>query len=398
MSPVSILYVIGSLDVGGAEKHLVQIVLGLDRDRWNPIVCCLTERGKLAEGLDAVGIQVVCRPTAPHPRSASRIRRLAGFLETIFWLITIMRRYRPTIAHFFLPGAYILGAPASILARIPVRIMSRRSLNNYQRSMRFGTAIERGLHGYMTTILGNSTRVVCQLQTDEHISKDRLGLIYNGVDCNQYRRSLTARNEVRTSLNIPQNALVFITVANLIPYKGHHDLFAAFSMALTQLPHGWRLLVVGRDDGIGAKLQKHAATLQISNSVHFLGSRSDIPDLLSCADISILPSHEEGFSNAILESMAAGLPVIATDVGGNREAIVDGETGVIVPPRNPKRMSEAIACLATDEQLRARMSTIAVDHVKMKFELSTCLSQYEQLYEGLLQGKRPAEIDSIRVK
>ncbi|MCK1422381.1 MULTISPECIES: glycosyltransferase [unclassified Bradyrhizobium] len=395
MSPRPIIYVIGSLDVGGAERHLTEIIPRLDRARWKPIVCCLTERGKLADGLEAAGFEVIACPAVRRSGGVSRIRSLARLAETVYWLSRVMRRFRPAIAHFFLPGAYILGAPASILARVPVRIMSRRSLNYYQRNMRFGPAIEARLHRYMTAILGNSNSVVRQLHDDENVRADRLGLIYNGIDFANYQKSSTVRQSMRTSLRIDQDALVFVIVANLIPYKGHQDLLVAFSMACARLPAGWRLLVVGRDDGIGGKLREQAANLKIADNVLFLGSRSDVPDLLCGADVSVLSSHEEGFSNAVLESMAAGLPVIATDVGGNPEANIDGETGFIVPPRDPKAMSEAILRLSADGALRARMGTKAADRAQENFSLDACVSRYEDLYRGLLEGKRPGEIPSI---
>jgi glycosyltransferase involved in cell wall biosynthesis len=382
--------------VGGAERHLAQIIPRLDRSRWKPVVCCLIERGELAEGLEAAGFEVMSCPAARLPKNASRIRRLARFVETIFWLFSVMRRFRPAIAHFFLPAAYILGAPASILAHIPVRVMSRRSLNNYQRNMRFSAVIESRLHGYMTAILGNSNSVVRQLHRDEHIPLDRLGLIYNGIDLGPYRKASTIRKGVRASLKIDQDALVFVMVANLIPYKGHQDLLIAFSMSSGQLPCGWRVLVMGRDDGIGTMLREQAANLRIAENVLFLDSRSDVPDLLCSADIGVLSSHEEGFSNAILESMAAGLPMIATDVGGNSEAIIDGETGFIVPPHDPKRMSEAIVRLTADPRLRVRMGVMAADRVEKNFGLDACTSRYEDLYSGLLQGRKPSEIQSIR--
>jgi glycosyltransferase involved in cell wall biosynthesis len=274
--------------------------------------------------------------------------------------------------------------------------MSRRSLNNYQRNIRFSAAIESRLHGYMTAILGNSNSVVRQLHSDEHIPLNRLGLIYNGIDLGPYRKPSAIRRDVRTSLKIDQDALVFIIVANLIPYKGHQDLLIAFSMASSQLPTRWRLLVVGRDDGIGTKLREQAKGLSIAENVLFLGSRTDVPDLLCSADISVLSSHEEGFSNAILESMAAGLPVIATDVGGNAEAIIDGETGLIVPPRNPERMSEAMVRLSADVRLRLKMGMMAADRVEKNFSLDACTSRYEDLYTGLLRGRNPGEIQSIR--
>jgi glycosyltransferase involved in cell wall biosynthesis len=383
--------------VGGAERHLVQLIPRLDRSRWRPVVCCLTERGELADGLEAAGFEVISCPAAQLPKNASRIRRLARIARTVWWLSAAMRRLQPAIAHFFLPAAYILGAPASILARVPVRIMSRRSLSDYQLNMRFGTAIESILHRYMTAILGNSKSVVRQLQNDEQVPSKRLGLIYNGIDLAPYRESSTTRTGVRASLNIHQDALVFVTVANLIPYKGHQDLLIAFSGASPRLPAGWRVLVIGRDDGIGVKLREQAASLGIAENVIFLGPRSDVPDLLRSADVAVLASHQEGFSNAILESMAAGLPMIATDVGGNPEAVLEGKTGFIVPPHAPEQMSEAIIRLSADTGLRVKMGIMAADRVEKEFGLDACTSRYEDLYNGLQAGKGPSEIQSIRV-
>ena len=397
MNRISILYVIGSLNIGGAERHLAQVLPRLDRSRWKPVVCCLTERGKLAESLEAAGVEVICYPPPRVSRNASRIRRLARLAETIFWLYAVMRRFRPAIIHLFLPHAYMLGGPASIFARVPVRIMSRRSLNNYQRGLPFSAAIERNLHGHMTAILGNSNSVVRQLHNDEHIPLDRLGLIYSGIDPAPYRKSSTIRKRVRASLNIDQDALVFVMVANLKPYKGHEDLLIALSISCSKLPVGWRVLVVGRDDGIGAKLRKQAEDLRIAENVLFLGLRSDVPDLLCGADISVLPSHEEGFSNVILESMAAALPMIATDVGGNPEAIIDGETGLLAPPHDPYRMSEAIVRLSADVGLRVKMGANAADCIEKNFSLDACASRYDDLYSGLLQSKNPSEIQAIRI-
>jgi glycosyltransferase involved in cell wall biosynthesis len=274
--------------------------------------------------------------------------------------------------------------------------MSRRSLSDYQLKMRFGTAIESILHRYMTAILGNSKSVVRQLQNDEQVPSKRLGLIYNGIDLAPYRDASTTRTGVRGSLNIHQDALVFVTVANLIPYKGHHDLLIAFSGASPRLPVGWRVLMIGRDDGIGVKLREQAASLGIAENVMFLGSRSDVPDLLRSADVAVLASHQEGFSNAILESMAAGLPMIATDVGGNPEAVLEGKTGFIVPPRAPEQMSEAIIRLSADAELRVKMGVMAADRVEKEFGLEACASRYEDLYNGLLGGKCASEIRSIR--
>jgi glycosyltransferase involved in cell wall biosynthesis len=395
MSPVPIIYVIGSLNVGGAERHLAQVLPRLNRKHWAPTVYCITERGELAEDLQRVGIPVICSTARPPQPANSRARRLVRIAAATLKLTSTMRTLRPAIAHFFLPGAYLLGAPASLMARIPIRIMSRRSLSNYQQNVPLSAMIERRLHPWMTAVLGNSLSVVRQLRDNEGVALDRLGLIYNGLDNDPFRIPLR-RNDVRASLGIRPDALTFVIVANLIPYKGHRDLIAAFGKAHPRLPAGWRLLVVGRDDGIGAKLRDQAASLGIAENVIFLGSRRDVPDILRSADIGVSASHQEGFSNAILESMAAALPTIATNVGGNPEAIVDGETGLIVAPRDLAQMQEAIERLASDTGLRAMMGQEASRRIEQHFGLDTCVARYEELYEGLMKGKRPGEIDSLR--
>ena len=137
-----------------------------------------------------------------------------------------------------------------------------------------------------------------------------------------------------------------MVIANLIPYKGHRELIEGLSHIERELPGDWRILLVGRDHGIRAELEALSTTCGVSHRIRFLGQRSDIPALLAAADFGLLTSREEGFSNVILEGMAAGLAMIVTDVGGNAEAVVHGETGFVVPPRNPKAIGDAILELA----------------------------------------------------
>ncbi|WP_426527674.1 glycosyltransferase [Bradyrhizobium sp. McL0615] len=394
MSTQTVFCVIGSLDVGGAERHLVQVLPRLDRKRWSPVVYCLTERGSLADELEANGVPVLTSALDPPPKGGSRVRRAWWVAATTLKLAATMRSLDPAIAHFFLPAAYILGAPAAFLARIPVRIMSRRSLNEYHTGHRFLRLVERNLHPAMSAILGNSRSVVQELHQKEGIPKDRLGLIYNGIDQKSFV-STEARIAIRERLSISDDAIVFVVVANLIPYKGHSDLFAAFGIAKQRLPRNWRLLVVGRDDGIGADLSALTKILQIEENVVFLGGRDDVPELLRSADVGILSSHQEGFSNAILEGMAEGLPMIVTNVGGNSEAVVDQETGLVVAPRNPEQFAVAIERLAGDDQLRLAMGVKAKTRVQKEFALEGCVRRYEQLYEALLKGRKPADLAEV---
>jgi glycosyltransferase involved in cell wall biosynthesis len=391
----TVICVIGSLNVGGAERHLIQVLPRLDRSRWNPLVYCLAEPGVLAPQLEAAGVPVFCSPIAIPSKEMSRPHRMVRIAKTTLKLATTMRAIKPAIAHFFLPAAYILGAPAALLARVPVRIMSRRSLNEYQSDWRISMYMEPMLHKTMNAVLGNSHRVVEQLRDEEGVPPAKLGLIYNGIDVSQYRL-VDRRAHTRTTLGIEPDALTFIIVANLIPYKGHRDLLAAFARGCQQLPTGWRLLLVGRDDGILDELRAQAASLGIDQNVLFLGTRHDVPDLLQAADVSLLSSHQEGFSNSVLEGMAAGLPSIVTDVGGNAEAVVDGESGLVVPARDPVRFAEAITKLAASGELRATMGKNAHHRVEQNFTLDACVLRYETLYDALVAGRKPGDIDSIR--
>lgn len=384
--PIAVLAVVGSLDVGGAERHLVQVLPRLDRARFRPAVFCLTHRGALAGDLEAAGVPVI----APERWTASdnTFMKAYGGVAALWRLRRTLRVSRPDVVHFFLPAAYLIGGLASLGAPIR-RVMSRRSLNDYQRQHPAVARLERLLHRRMVAVLGNARAVVEQLRA-EGVPAARLGLIYNGIDPGA--AATGRRDEIREALGIAADATVLILVANLIAYKGHADLLRALAAACDRLPPGWTLLCVGRDDGIGAALKALARDLGIGERVRWLGQRDDGPALLAAADVGVLCSHQEGFSNSILEGMAAGLPMVVTDVGGNAEAVVDGETGLVVPAHDPARLGAALATLAADPARRRAMGAAGRRRVAEHFSLDACVAAYERLYEGLLTApERPVQ-------
>lgn len=231
----SILFVIGDLDLGGAERHLVQILPALASRNLSPVVYAITHKGQLAPLLEKQGIPVIAPPLSALTRRLPRYVRQFAVLPLSFagLLFTLLTR-RPRIVHFFLPAAYLLGGLTSLLVPLDGRIMSRRSLRNYQLNHPFLARIERWLHPRMTAVLGNSNAVVEQLR-EEGVLRDHLGLIYNGVDVSLYH-SQPERSELRNLLGIPEEALVLVTVANFIPYKGHEDLLLALSGIREELP------------------------------------------------------------------------------------------------------------------------------------------------------------------
>ena len=366
---MKILIIISSLDIGGAENHLLNILPLLKSRGLELTVYSLKPGGVVGTRLKQRGIRVI----EPGFGVVGPLRDFLLFIHIIVKLYVI----RPDIIHFFLPKAYLIGGTASLFKPFIRRVMSRRSLNLYQKKRPVSKRIEHLLHKRMYRILGNSNAVLEDLRK-EGVPKDRLGLIYNGVLFLQSDE--TRSGNKRKEWGIGDDVFIIIYVANLVEYKGHADLLHALSQARDNMPAEWRLICVGRDEGIKDQLAKLANSLDIAASVLFAGERSDIHELLSCSDLGVIASHQEGFSNSLLEKMSAGLPVIATDVGGNGEAIIDNESGVLVPPGAPALMAKAVLTLANDTSLRSRLGRNARERVRQHFSLEHCADQYFDLY------------------
>jgi glycosyltransferase involved in cell wall biosynthesis len=315
------------------------------------------------------------------------------FAVTAVHLLSTLRRQKPDVVHFLLPAAYLFGAPLAIATRVPVRMMSRQSLNVYQRGSPWARTAERFLHRRMRAVLAVSLRVLEQLRNEEGVPLDRLGLIYNGIEVEAFSDA-SRRDAVRIELGLGSATFVMVVVANLIPYKGHSDLFEALAITRPALPEDWCLLIVGRDDGIGPHLHDQSRQLSFDKNVRFLGQREDIAAILSASDVGILCSHQEGFSIAVLEGMASGLPMIVTDVGGNAEAVIDGTSGLVVPSKDPASLARAIRRLAKDPGLRARLGRAARQRVQQEFSIDDCVQRHEGLYRAMI-ASNPTSVGKI---
>jgi glycosyltransferase involved in cell wall biosynthesis len=381
-----IFYVIGSLQIGGAERHLLQITPELRRNGLKLCIYCLSRRDVLAPQFEAQDVEVIAPPFASLKSASPRYLRPIFLFLSLCKLWWELRRRRPALCHFFLPEAYVLGAPIAWLAGRRTLVMSRRSLNVYQRNRPFLAFFEKFLHPRMKAVLGNSHAVVEQLR-DEGAPPTNTFLIYNGYSPPAPRPS-PAGPLFRQSLGLSDDSFVLTMTANLIPYKGHADLLNALNAITTKLPETWRVLFVGRDDGIGDALLETAQKMGISDHILFLGSRSDVAEIMTITDIALLCSHEEGFSNAIIEAMAAGRPVIATNVGGNRESIVHNQTGLLTPPKDPEDLGQAILELSHDPAKRQTMGAAALKRFNEMFTLDKCVSQYQFFYENILRASK----------
>jgi len=384
-SSIRILFVTESFGVGGAETHLLELLPSLKANGFDTATFCFTEPGTGAGTLEEAGIPVTAAPgigTAGR-RSLLAPLRLAGGATL---LLALIKRWRPSIVHFFLPGPYLVGAPVAIAAGVPIKIMSRRSLSDYQKNWPGAAQLERMLHRHMDAVLGNSRTVVDELISKEGCSEGQVRLIYSGVRLSPME---TTRAEARAELGLGEQAFVATVVANLFPYKGHLNLIAALAEIANKLPHPWRLLCAGRDEGNGPAIARMIAEKGLGDNIQLLGERSDVPLLLAASDIGILsPIRNEGLSNAVLESMAAGLPMIVTDVGGNAEIVADGKTGFVVTPHDPDLLAAAILKLARDPDLRQAMGESSKRRVAEQFSLTASVDQYCSLYEELLARER----------
>jgi len=350
-----------------------------------PIVITLTHKGQLAESLEQKGIRVY----QPHPyiKLIQRIpifSRLFGPSITIIYLIIMYLRIPAKLTCFYLPASYCLGSIAAlIVGENNKTIMFRRSLNKYQNKRPILSYIERKLHKKQLAIVANSQAVLRELVEEENVSKDKVALIYNGIDTSQFG-GRKERGRLRHELGLNNNEIILCIVANLIPYKGHRDLIEALSIIKNKIKSPWVLLCVGagienRQDLI--ELVKYSG---LTNHIKWLGRREDVPKILATSDIGLLVSYEEGFSNSILEGMASELPMIVTDVGGNSEAIEHQKNGLLIKPHDLKGLGEAILFLINNMDKARQYGKAGKLKVQKKFAIDSCVENYKSFFDKVI--------------
>jgi glycosyltransferase involved in cell wall biosynthesis len=406
---IKVLVLIPTLGIGGAEMDLVRTLPRLDRARFEIVVCAFISRGILASQLIDAGIEVV-GPVADHAHPSRPLDKASGSAARAWQallrilpsgLVRVLRtgwsclshagpigwKIRHDgfdIVHAILPSSYLLGVLANPLLRRRPLVMSRVSLNWYQQEVpALGRIERRMLHKMVNLVIGNSQAVLQDLR-QEGLADRKLLLVHNGIDATAFATRMIERHQAREKLDIPQSALVLTAVGNLFPYKGHADLLEALHLLRDRLPPDWVLLVVGLDaEGHLAELDRLSSRLQLSRHVRFLGQRQDIPAILSAADLHVSASHTEGFPNNILEAMSAGLPVVATAVGGVPEQVVHGVTGLLVPARSHAGLAEALGALVADPERCRSMGRAARERVRLQFPIERSVAALEQVYDGL---------------
>jgi len=374
-----VLFIIGSLEIGGAEKQIVSLLNHIHDHEYCCYVFALQKDGPLKAYLEEHGVRIY-----EGGLKKGDITRAPWRLLFAEWkLLKIMLSLKPTIVQSFLPLVTFMGALAGCLAKVPLVITSRRALGKHQERHIVLRPFDLLANRLSHRVTVNSRAVWEDTVNRDHMDPAKLVLIYNGVDASSFDSARASRRETREKLEIRPKEKVIIAIGNLIPYKGHEELLLAAHEVLEEVPQAVFLLV-GEERGIGWKLEKMAVELGISSRVKFVGLRQDIPQLLAASDVSVIASHEEGFSNVVLESMAAGLPVVATRVGGNSEAVIDAATGWLVPPRNPTAMAEKIIDLLNDPNKAESWGNMGRERVKEDFSLEKMVEEHMRLYSSTM--------------
>jgi glycosyltransferase involved in cell wall biosynthesis len=376
----NVLQLVGSFQQGGSERQAVQLARLLAEDaRCRVHLATLDSTGALradAESLCDDGIPEFPLTSFYDANAARQLRRFARFLRE--------RAIDVVHTHDFYTNVF--GMAAATIARTPVRVASKRETTGMR--TRAQKAVQRGAFALADAVVVNSEAVRRDLERGGTPAR-KIVTVYNGLDLRRVAppAGLT-REDALAVFDLPRDeALRFVTiVANLRhDVKDHPTFLRAARRVSERAPHA-RFVVAGEGELI-EQTRALAASLGLADKVFFTGRCERVAELLFASDVCVLSSRAEGFSNAILEYMAAGRAVVATDVGGAREAIVEGETGYVVPAGDDARMAERIVSLLEDGELARRMGARGREVVAEKFSCEAQLERTLALYERLLAAR-----------
>lgn len=373
---INVLYIIWSLGLGGAERVVINLAKGLDKTKFNPMVCCLNDKGEFAVELEERGIPVIALN-----------KRLGIDIAVIGKLISVIKERNIQIVHTHLWGANFWGRIAAKMAGVPVIIATEHNVDTWKSWFNF--ALDRWLSRSTDKIIAVSNKVK-EFYQSKGINPKKIAVIYNGVDIakgEERRAKIDSRSSIldyRKEFNIKNDETMLAIIGRLVEQKGHRYLFEALNMLNGK--YKVRLLVVGNGPLL-QELQQRAMSYDLSAKIIFTGLRKDVPDLLKITDILVLPSLREGLPMVALEAMAVGKPIIATNVGGTPEVVLDGQTGILVPPGNPTALADAIDRLIENRNLTKKLGENGSSRVKELFSVEKMTRETEQVYHQLLKEK-----------
>ena len=370
----TVVHVSDSRQFGGTEQIILDLLAGADRSAWAPTLIHQDDTGARSLATGARAVDVPC--LALHLRTGRQ-----GIAQ-IPQLVSTLRALRPHVIHAHLtdPLSCKFALIAAAFARVPAVVATLQLFMDVT-NVRGRRVQHRVVSATVDRYLAVSQYVASQLQERLHVPAHKVRVVHNAIAVERFddrpddglRRELTG--DARRSL--------VLTVARLDEQKGHRYLLEA----AVAVPEAVFVLV---GDGIErSALETQAHELGVASRIRFLGERHDIARLLASADVFVLPSLYEGLPVTVLEAMAAGTPIVATALGGTSEAVVNGATGILVPPANPAALSAAIRRVLLERDLAARFSAAGRARVATRFSRSAMISAVETVYDEVLGAARP---------
>jgi glycosyltransferase involved in cell wall biosynthesis len=378
---VKVTYILGSLSAAGTERQALALMSQLDRERFSISLILFQE-----DGIDKIPKDVDLLSVLGIPQESSKWR--SGFLpwaKAVGQVRSLLLAKRPDIVHAFLPGPSIWGVVPARLARVPVFIGSRRSLPSQYRGGRWAaswadTAAFRLAHFN----LGNSEAVTREMIEEAGCPPGKCGTIHNGVDLERFRPD--GPSLIREQMGWMHDEVVFGQVANFWPYKRHQD-FVEMAAGLTNRHLQARFILAGADYGAKASILRQIDAHNLGSKIKVLDRGSSPEEIFAALDVYVCTSKTEGFSNVILEAMACAKPVIATDVGGNPEAVRHDQTGFLVPVGDVAALSQRAETLIADARLRKTMGMNGRRLAEAKFSLGAMVQAYQETYFNLYEDR-----------
>ncbi len=354
---------------GGAEKQIFELAKRLPKDRYNVFVASMEAQGETSQSLiESIG----CRLQIFR---VIRIYGLSGLIQG-FKFRSFLRHNSIDVLMTYHFGSDIWGTFWGHLAGVPLIISNRRDMGFWRNKSHVMTY--KLIKPWVNIIVGVTLSIKEMVMKTEQVCEDKVKVIYNGVDHQQKPVDVTKK---RREIGLRPEDMVIMHAANLRPVKGHKYLIEAFAQASHNYPD-IKLALIGKDE-LNGQLQNLAEKLKVKDKVLFLGQRTDVEELLPLSDICVLPSLSEGMSNAILEYMAYGKPVIATRVGGNPELVTDGFNGLLVEKENVDQLTEALLTLLHDKDKRTLMGQNGLLKIKTEFTMETMMAKYENMFKEI---------------
>ncbi len=373
MKRFSIAYLVPSLSYGGSEKLLHSFLKYLDRDKFLPEVHCFYDNGELVEEIRKNKIEVY-NWHAPKRDPF-----------TFFRMVVFLRRRGYDIAHTHLFDRQ--GRVAAFLSGIPVIITTYHLVTDWDRTGGFSNWFKVWLDT-LTSRLNDQIIAVSEAVREQaivkgNISPKKITTILNGVDLEEYSTSFES-DHIRKELGL-EGKRIIVAVGRLVPQKGHVYLIRAAKLLIEDFPN-LVFLIIG-DGPLLDTLESEIRENELEGVVRLLGSRSDIPEILSCSEIYVMPSLYEGLSISLLETMASEKPIVTTNVNGIQGVIEDGYNGLLVSPKKEAELARALSLLLKDPQMAAKLARMARKTVEEEYDIRLHVRRIENIYLDLVKKK-----------